>query len=58
MAADALLAGGGALAVYNEEANAALSAVLGPNWLRQGVVDMDGHPGATGFGGAGREREG
>ncbi|MHC1713791.1 MAG: GNAT family N-acetyltransferase [Solidesulfovibrio sp.] len=40
MAADALLDGGGSLAVYDEEANAALSSMLGPNWLRQGVVDM------------------
>lgn len=40
MAADALLEGGGGLAVYDVETEAALSARLGPNWLRQGVTDM------------------
>lgn len=40
MAADALLEGGGSLAVFDEEAKAALSKLLGPNWLRHGVVDM------------------
>ncbi len=40
MAADALLEGGGTLAVFDEEARAALSRLLGPNWLRHGVVDM------------------
>ncbi len=40
MAADALLEGGGSLAAYDEEAEQALSSLLGPNWLRQGVVDM------------------
>ena len=40
MAADALLAGGGSLAHYDAEAATALSELLGPNWLRQGVVDM------------------
>lgn len=40
MAADALLDGGGTLTPFDAEADAALSALLGPNWLRQGVVDM------------------
>ncbi|EHJ47684.1 GCN5-related N-acetyltransferase [Solidesulfovibrio carbinoliphilus subsp. oakridgensis] len=40
MAADALLEGGGSLAAYDAEATTALSALLGPNWLRHGVVDM------------------
>ncbi|WP_428561945.1 MAG: bifunctional acetate--CoA ligase family protein/GNAT family N-acetyltransferase [Solidesulfovibrio sp. DCME] len=40
MAADALLEGGGSLAMFDEEARAALSKLLGPNWLRHGVVDM------------------
>jgi acetyltransferase len=40
MAADALLDGGGSLAVYGAEAGAALAGLLGPNWLRHGVVDM------------------
>ncbi len=40
MAADALLEGGGSLAAYDAEATEALSRLLGPNWLRHGVVDM------------------
>ena len=40
MAADALLEGGGALAAFDEEARESLSKLLGPNWLRHGVVDM------------------
>ncbi|EFL49624.1 GCN5-related N-acetyltransferase [Solidesulfovibrio fructosivorans JJ]] len=40
MAADALLEGGGALADFDAEASESLSDLLGPNWLRHGVVDM------------------
>jgi len=40
MAADALLDGGAALTPYDADTTAALSTLLGPNWLRQGVVDM------------------
>ena len=40
MAADALLDGGGRLAPFDAEADAALSPLLGPNWSRKGVVDM------------------
>ena len=40
MAADALLDGGAGLTPFDAETSAALSTLLGPNWLRQGVVDM------------------
>lgn len=40
MAADALLDGGGTLNPFDAETAAALSVRLGPNWSRQGVVDM------------------
>lgn len=40
MAADALLEGGGRLAPFDAETADALSGLLGPNWQRQGVVDM------------------
>ena len=47
MAADALLEGGGSLAGFDAEAREGLSRLLGPNWLRHGVVDMsfDAAPG-------------
>ncbi len=40
MAADTLLAGGGKLAEFSDETRAALDGALGPNWLRDSIIDM------------------
>ncbi|WP_027182672.1 bifunctional acetate--CoA ligase family protein/GNAT family N-acetyltransferase [Desulfovibrio inopinatus] len=40
MAADSLLGGGGNLADFSEDTQKALSSLLGPNWCREGIVDM------------------
>lgn len=40
MCADTLLAGGGKLAVFSDDTRSELGKLLGPNWDRDGVVDM------------------
>ncbi|WP_243439174.1 bifunctional acetate--CoA ligase family protein/GNAT family N-acetyltransferase [Fundidesulfovibrio soli] len=40
MAADTLVEGGGKLATLSEQTSAHLRELIGPNWMRDGIVDM------------------